>query len=64
MATETMTQYMMQKNQKEITIREEKEGQISVYGLQEEKIESPEDLFSCLERGSNFRSTSATLMNA
>lgn len=64
MTSETMTQYMMQKNQKEITIREEKEGQISVYGLQEEKIENTEDLFSCLERGSNFRSTSATLMNA
>ena len=52
------------KNQKEISIREEKEGQISVYGLQEEKIESPDDLFSCLERGSSFRSTSSTLMNA
>lgn len=64
MTSETMTQYMIQKNQKEITIREEKEGQISVYGLQEEKIESPDDLFSCLEKGSNFRSTSATLMNA
>ena len=46
MTSETMTQYMMQKNQKEITIREEKEGQISVYGLQEEKIESTENLFS------------------
>lgn len=64
MATESMTQYMIQKNQKEISIREEKEGQISVYGLQEEKIESPDDLFSCLERGSSFRSTSSTLMNA
>lgn len=46
MTTESMTQYMMQKNQKEISIREEKDGQISVYGLQEEKIDSPEDLFS------------------
>lgn len=46
MTTQSMTQYMMQKNQKEISIREEKEGQIAVYGLQEEKIESPEDLFS------------------
>jgi len=26
--------------------------------------DSPEGLFSCLERGSSFRSTSATLMNA
>lgn len=64
MTTESMTQYMIQKNQKEITIREEKDGQISVYGLQEEKIESPYDLFSWLERGSNFRSTSSTLMNS
>jgi hypothetical protein len=46
MTTESMTQYMIQKNQKEISIREEKDGQISVYGLQEEKIEEPYDLFS------------------
>jgi len=46
MTSESLTVYMMQKNQKEISIREEKEGQISVYGLQEEKIESPDDLFS------------------
>ena len=37
MTTDSMTQYMIQKSQKEISIREEKEGQISVYGLQEEK---------------------------
>lgn len=46
MTTESMTQFMMQKNQKEISIREEKDGHIAVYGLQEEKIEAPEDLFA------------------
>jgi len=48
---------------KEITIREEKNGNISVYGLREEKVNSYEELAACLDRGSNFRSTASTLMN-
>lgn len=49
---------------KDITIREEKNGSISVYGLLEEKVESSEELASCLDRGSNLRITSSTLMNS
>ena len=45
-------------------IREEKNGSISVYGLHEEKVECVEEMAACLDRGSNFRTTSATLMNA
>ncbi len=48
---------------KDITIREEKNGAISVYGLREEKVASYQELASCLDRGSNFRSTASTLMN-
>lgn len=48
---------------KEITIREEKNGNISVFGLKEEKVNSYEELAACLDRGSNFRSTASTLMN-
>lgn len=42
------------KNQKQVTIREEKAGQISLYGLQEEKVNCPEDLVACLEKGANY----------
>jgi hypothetical protein len=48
---------------KDISIREEKNGSISVYGLREEKVSCYEELASCLDRGSNFRSTASTLMN-
>ncbi|CAI2359358.1 unnamed protein product [Moneuplotes crassus] len=48
---------------KDITIREEKNGNISVYGLTEEKVDSSEEMASCLDRGSNLRITSSTLMN-
>jgi hypothetical protein len=54
----------MVNNQKQIQIREEKQGQISLYGLQEEKVSCPEDLLNCLEKGVNYRSTSSTLMNS
>lgn len=47
-----------------INIREEKNGSISVYGLREEKVENAEELASCLDKGSNFRTTSQTLMNS
>ena len=52
-----------EKNNK-INIREEKNGSISVYGLREEKVENAEELASCLDKGSNFRTTSQTLMNS
>ncbi len=48
---------------KDITIREEKAGNISVYGLKEETVANYDELASCLDRGSNFRSTASTLMN-
>jgi hypothetical protein len=48
---------------KDIAIREEKNGNISVYGLREEKVQCYEELAACLDRGSNFRSTASTLMN-
>lgn len=48
---------------KDITIREEKNGNISVYGLQEETVQTSDELASCLDRGSNLRITSSTLMN-
>jgi len=48
---------------KEITIREEKNGNISVFGLREEKVSCYEELAACLDKGSNFRSTASTLMN-
>jgi len=46
-----------------INIREEKNGSISVYGLKEEKVECYEDMANCLDKGSNYRTTAATLMN-
>lgn len=49
---------------KDITIREEKNGNISVYGLKEEKVETYEELAACLDRGSNQRSVASTLMNS
>ncbi len=48
---------------KEISIREEKNGSISVFGLREEKVSCYEELAACLDKGSNFRSTASTLMN-
>lgn len=48
---------------KEIQIREEKNGSISLFGLREDKVASYEELAACLDRGSNFRSTASTLMN-
>lgn len=48
---------------KEIQIREEKNGMISLFGLREEKVQTYEELAACLDRGSNFRSTASTLMN-
>jgi hypothetical protein len=51
------------KPQKEITIREEKSGTISVRGLKEEEVTSMEQCSHLLNSGINHRQTSSTLMN-
>ena len=48
---------------KNINIREEKNGLISVYGLHEERVERADDMAACLDRGTNNRTTASTLMN-
>lgn len=48
---------------KEINIREEKNGMISVYPLKEVEVKNPEELAQCLDLGSNQRSVASTLMN-
>jgi hypothetical protein len=47
-----------------INIREEKNGQIAVYGLKEEQVFKAVEMAELLERGSNFRTTASTLMNS
>ena len=49
---------------KEISIREEKNGMISVYGLKEVTVKNAEEMASCLDAGSSQRITSSTNMNA
>ena len=49
---------------KEISIREEKNGTISVYGLKEVTVKSGEEMAACLDSGSSQRITSSTMMNA
>lgn len=48
---------------KEINIREEKNGTISVYGLNEVTVKTREEMASYLDIGSNSRTTASTLMN-
>lgn len=48
---------------KDIAIREEKNGTISVSGIKEERVNSPEECLDILNKGIAYRSTSATLMN-
>ncbi|KAL4435321.1 hypothetical protein ABPG74_022804 [Tetrahymena malaccensis] len=50
-------------NANNIFIREELDGSINLYGITEEKVNSPEEMLAALERGGLCRSTSATLMN-
>ncbi|KAL4483969.1 hypothetical protein ABPG72_013975 [Tetrahymena utriculariae] len=50
-------------NTNNIFIREELDGSINLYGITEEKVNSPEEMLAALERGGLCRSTSATLMN-
>lgn len=49
---------------KEINIREEKNGTISVYGLKEVTVKSGEEMAACLDSGSSARITASTMMNA
>ena len=49
---------------KEISIREEKNGTISVYGLKEQTVNSFEEMSACLDLGSTQRVTACTLMNS
>jgi hypothetical protein len=48
---------------KEMHIREEKNGAISVYPLKEVEVKAAEELAQCLDLGSNSRSVASTLMN-
>ena len=48
---------------KEINIREEKNGSISVTGLNEVTVKSSEEMANCLDMGSHARRTASTLMN-
>lgn len=50
-------------NANNVFIREELDGSINIYGITEEKVNSPEEMLAALERGGLCRSTSATLMN-
>ena len=49
---------------KEISIREEKNGAISVYGLREATVGSAAEMANCLDIGSHARRTASTLMNS
>lgn len=51
-------------SKKEISIREEKNGTISVYGLREVTVKSAEEMARQLDNGSSMRITSSTLMNS
>jgi len=48
---------------KDIMIREEKNGTISIQGLKEEVVSSTEECLQALNKGIACRTTSATLMN-
>jgi len=48
---------------KELQIREEKGGVISVKGLKEQEVNSQEECIHLLNSGINHRQTSSTLMN-
>ena len=48
---------------KPVNIREDK-GSVVLMGLHEETVNSMEEMFRCLDRGSDHRSTASTLMNS
>ena len=63
MSSSTMINQIMPAT-KEISIREEKNGTISVYGLKEMTVNSAEEMAGCLDMGSSQRVTACTLMNS
>ena len=63
MSSSTMINQIMPAK-KEISIREEKNGTISVYGLKEMTVNSAEEMAGCLDMGSSQRVTACTLMNS
>ena len=63
MSSSTMIDKIMPQK-KEISIREEKNGTISVYGLKEMTVNSAEEMAGCLDMGSSQRVTACTLMNS
>ena len=46
-----------------ITIREEKDGSMTVCGVNETRVTSPDQMLNLIHRGAVHRSTSTTLMN-
>jgi hypothetical protein len=46
-----------------ITIREEKDGSVSIYGVNEEKVTNADQMVKLLEKGGFNRTTASTLMN-
>jgi len=44
-------------------IKEDKNGNISIIGLREEKVENAEEMSALLVKGSDSRTTSSTKMN-
>ena len=46
-----------------VSIREEKDGSISIHGVIEEHVSDSSELLSLLDKGSVNRTTAATLMN-
>ena len=48
---------------KNVKIREEKNGKISVYGLQEKTVKTSDEMAHCLNVGSESRRTACTQMN-
>ncbi len=53
----------VEEKKKEIAIREEKNGTISVYGLEEVTVRSAAEMANCLDIGSHARRTAWTMMN-
>ena len=62
-STLTSSSRRLAKPNSSINIREEKDGSISIYGINEEKVLCYDEMIACLERGSLHRSTASTLMN-
>lgn len=46
-----------------ISIREEKDGSVSICNIVEEEVTSAEQMLDLLERGGYHRTTAATMMN-